>query len=132
MIEYDGGQITVTNHYGAGIANAIRCLRFNGGSFAGYSSGRVFTTSAQSTVQPTPARSEWAQASSIAGEKDAANTVTGAAASDLLFGGDFDDLMTGNGGRDLLFGGAGADTYKYMTINDSGVTAATSDVIADS
>ena len=40
-------------------------------------------------------------------------------------------MLTGGLGRDYLTGGAGADVFKYTSINDSGTTFATSDAITD-
>ena len=51
-----------------------------------------------------------------------ANRITGNAGNDTLIGGL---------GNDTLIGGAGADTFAYLSLADSGTTAATRDVIAD-
>ena len=51
-----------------------------------------------------------------------ANRITGNAGNDTLIGGL---------GNDTLIGGAGADTFAYLTLADSGITAASRDVITD-
>jgi hypothetical protein len=42
-----------------------------------------------------------------------------------------DDTITGAAGADTLNGGKGADTFVYLSVADSGVTAATRDIIED-
>jgi hypothetical protein len=51
--------------------------------------------------------------------------------NDTLNGGDNDDLLIGGAGRDKLSGGTGNDTYYFLTLADSGKTAATRDLIVD-
>ena len=59
------------------------------------------------------------------------NSVAGSAVANTLSLGDGDDSMFGQGGRDELTGGAGADGFQYVQAADSGLTAATRDVIHD-
>ena len=42
---------------------------------------------------------------------------------DRLRGGDGDDILIGGAGRDVLIGGAGADTFRFLDISDSSVSA---------
>ena len=70
----------------------------------------------------------------------AGNTLNGGDNNDILFGfggndklnGDAgsDDLI-GGAGKDQLTGGAGSDFFHYLKLSDSGITAATRDLIAD-
>ncbi len=48
-----------------------------------------------------------------------------------IFGGIGDDTLTGGGGRDILTGGSGADTFKFLTVSDTGAGGGTRDLIAD-
>jgi Ca2+-binding RTX toxin-like protein len=132
VIDYDGGQIKVLNHFG-GTGASIEQIRFEGGSFAGYAFDAANPYSVGNGDPTTGIRGATAGTGHWlgAGEQGASNTINGATANDLLFGGDQNDVLQGNAGRDLLFGGAGADTYKFVTTGDSGITIATSDVIAD-
>jgi Ca2+-binding RTX toxin-like protein len=71
----------------------------------------------------------------------AGNQLLGNAGDDFLFGfggndtldGGFsgNDDLVGGAGKDQLFGGTGADRFHYTALSDSGVTAATRDLIAD-
>jgi Ca2+-binding RTX toxin-like protein len=70
----------------------------------------------------------------------AGNTLKGNAGFDLLIGFGGKDTLDGGPGNDFLFGGAGkdqltggldADTFAYNALSDSGITAATRDVIID-
>jgi hypothetical protein len=78
-----------------------------------------------------------------------ADIIYGTAAGNLINGGDGFDLLFGFGGNDTLDGGAGGDSlfggkgkdqlsggsesdlFRYRALSDSGVTAATRDLIAD-
>lgn len=57
--------------------------------------------------------------------------LVGYAGSDTLKGGDGDDRLLGGLGKDLLYGGDGADIFSFLAVTDSGLTAATRDVIYD-
>jgi Ca2+-binding RTX toxin-like protein len=68
------------------------------------------------------------------------NTLTGGDDEDFLFGfggndkldgGVGDDLLVGGLGKDQLTGGLANDTFRYAALSDSGVTAATRDLVAD-
>ncbi|MGQ0674259.1 MAG: beta strand repeat-containing protein [Hyphomicrobium sp.] len=61
------------------------------------------------------------------------DTLTGLAGNDRLLGGLNRDLLTGGAGRDILSGGTGnfIDTFDFNATSESGVTAATRDVITD-
>jgi Ca2+-binding RTX toxin-like protein len=59
------------------------------------------------------------------------DSVAGSAVANTLSLGDGDDGLLGGLGRDDLTGGAGADDFEYVQPADSGVTAATRDVIHD-
>ena len=60
-----------------------------------------------------------------------ANIIEGNDSRNKLKGRNGDDILIGNGGRDSLHGGNGDDTFVYRSINDSGVTRKTRDVITD-
>lgn len=69
-----------------------------------------------------------------------ASTLDGGSGNDLLYGnsdtdtmlgGAGNDLLSGYGGVDTMTGGAGADTFYFSSINDTGLSAATRDVILD-
>ena len=119
IIDYDGGQIKVLNHFAGA---SIDQIRFEGGSFAGY---------AFDPVNPYTVGSTGSGNAFITGTLLTANTVNGGAASDILFGGDQNDVLAGNANRDLLVGGSGADTFKYANVSDSGITVANADIVAD-
>jgi Ca2+-binding RTX toxin-like protein len=70
----------------------------------------------------------------------AANVLNGRFGNDFLFGfggndvldgGPGIDELVGGAGKDILTGGAGVDGFDYAALSDSGITAATRDVIAD-
>jgi Ca2+-binding RTX toxin-like protein len=48
-----------------------------------------------------------------------------------LMGGAGEDMLAGRGGADHLYGGANADTFYFVSLKDSGRTAATRDTIHD-
>lgn len=58
-------------------------------------------------------------------------TLHGGDGNDQIFDGDGDNILIGGLGVDILNGGDGNDIYKFLTIKDSGITAATADVIGD-
>jgi Ca2+-binding RTX toxin-like protein len=62
---------------------------------------------------------------------DKANVLSGDAGSDRLFGAGGNDTLAGGLGADALGGSAGADDFKYFATAESGVTAATRDVLFD-
>lgn len=55
----------------------------------------------------------------------------GEAGIDILDGGVGEDHLTGGLGKDTLTGGLNRDTFKFAALNESGLTAATADVIVD-
>lgn len=59
------------------------------------------------------------------------NWLDGGAGGDILIGGNGDDVVLGGAGADVLAGGTGNDIFGYLSITDSGVTAATRDRILD-
>jgi Ca2+-binding RTX toxin-like protein len=70
----------------------------------------------------------------------AGNAFDGDFGNDFLFGfggndtldGNFgNDDLVGGAGKDILIGDAGADRFHYTALSDSGITAATRDLIAD-
>lgn len=71
-----------------------------------------------------------AGANSIEGG-DANDDLFGFGGNDTLDGGAGQDFLVGGAGRDILTGGANADRFWYFSTADSGVTAATRDVIKD-
>jgi serralysin len=59
------------------------------------------------------------------------DVLRGSAGSDLLSGQAGNDLLAGGAGRDRLSGGAGLDVFDFDRATDSGLSAATRDVILD-
>ncbi len=57
--------------------------------------------------------------------------LTGTAKNDTLNGLNGNDTLIGGSGADKLTGGLGKDTFKFSSINDSGITAVTRDKIMD-
>ena len=61
----------------------------------------------------------------------AANIIDAAAGKDTVSAGDGNDTLIGGKGADVLTGGLGRDRFDFDAVTESGVTAATRDVIAD-
>ncbi|NML15004.1 M10 family metallopeptidase [Azohydromonas caseinilytica] len=59
------------------------------------------------------------------------DSLDGGAGSDTLLGGLGNDLLVGGAGRDALGGGAGSDVFDFNALGDSGISAATWDLITD-
>lgn len=59
------------------------------------------------------------------------NLIVGNGVANTLMGGLGNDTLTGGDGRDLLTGGAGLDRFDFNAVSESGITAATRDVIFD-
>ena len=57
--------------------------------------------------------------------------LTGGAGANTLQGTVRADVLFGSTGRDTMTGGAGADTFVFTALNQSGITAASRDVITD-
>jgi Ca2+-binding RTX toxin-like protein len=57
--------------------------------------------------------------------------IYGSAAANVLDGGAGTDHLFGGAGKDQLTGGLDPDTFHYAKLSDSGITAATRDLIAD-
>ena len=57
--------------------------------------------------------------------------LTGGAGANTLHGTVNADVLLGSTGNDTLTGGAGADTFAYLSLADSGITAASRDIITD-
>ncbi len=62
---------------------------------------------------------------------DGADTIIGSNGKNVLNGGANADTLAGLKGADLLTGGDGNDSFHYLALSDSGLKAATRDVIAD-
>ena len=60
---------------------------------------------------------------------DAAFTAIGNGLDNVITGGTGADTITGGGGTDILIGGLGNDTFDFNSVDDSGVTTATRDII---
>ena len=56
---------------------------------------------------------------------------TGNALDNTLVGNAGNNVLTGGSGRDTLTGGAGADRFVYTAVSDTGIDAATRDIITD-
>jgi Ca2+-binding RTX toxin-like protein len=59
------------------------------------------------------------------------DTLKGFGGADTLLGGDGNDWLEGMGGTDTMRGGIGGDRFVWASTGDTGVTAATADLIAD-
>lgn len=59
------------------------------------------------------------------------DTLLGGTGNDALYGGDGDDSLIGGVGLDLMAGGAGSDSFSFFAAFNTGITAATADVISD-
>jgi Ca2+-binding RTX toxin-like protein len=59
------------------------------------------------------------------------DSLFGFGGNDTLDGGVGTDLLVGGPGKDQLTGGSGTDFFEYAALSDSGITAATRDLIAD-
>ena len=57
--------------------------------------------------------------------------LTGGAGANTLHGTVKADVLFGSTGRDTMTGGAGADTFVFTALNQSGITAASRDLITD-
>jgi Ca2+-binding RTX toxin-like protein len=62
---------------------------------------------------------------------DSNDGLTGFGGNDTLDGGVGNDALFGGAGKDKLTGGPGLDVFHYTKLSDSGITAATRDLIAD-
>ena len=59
------------------------------------------------------------------------DSLSGNVGSDAMFGEGGDDILVGGAGFDDLYGGEGNDTFKYLSVYDTGSTAANVDRIHD-
>ncbi|WP_441241213.1 T1SS-143 repeat domain-containing protein [Tardiphaga sp. 768_D3_N2_1] len=125
VIQYNGQQVTVVNHFdgGASGANSVESIAFDGGSVYGYDLGTA--SYAISNLDPNNAggaRTVDLSATSvnnfIAGEDGTSNVITGGSAKDLIFGGSQNDTLSGGAGNDLIQGGAGDDILMGGLGND--------------
>lgn len=66
----------------------------------------------------------------INGGEDA-DILYGEAGNDTLNGEKGTDILVGGTGKDMLIGGLDADKFAFRALNESGLTAATQDIIAD-
>lgn len=57
--------------------------------------------------------------------------LSGNVGSDAMYGEDGDDIVVGGAGFDDLYGGIGNDTFKFLSVYDTGSTAANCDRIYD-
>jgi Ca2+-binding RTX toxin-like protein len=126
VLQYDGGQVTVVDHYVS--AKNVDFIKFDGAAFAGYGLG---TGDYALSTDDSGNRDAAAGVNTLLAGDSAANTLNGNSGGDLLFGAGGNDSLKGGGGRDLLVGGAGNDTVVFAATSDSGATVATADVIAD-
>jgi Ca2+-binding RTX toxin-like protein len=62
---------------------------------------------------------------------DANDLLYGEQGNDALSGGNGNDMLAGGVGKDVLTGGANNDTFRFYSPGESGLTAATRDVILD-
>ena len=60
-----------------------------------------------------------------------ANTFWGQSGNDQISGRGGDDFLVGWDGQDTLTGGTGADTFYFLSDSDTGITAATRDIVTD-
>jgi Ca2+-binding RTX toxin-like protein len=59
------------------------------------------------------------------------NDISGTTGNNILDGEGGSDTLLGYGGLDTFIGGSGGDTFVWLYANETGVTAATADVITD-
>jgi Ca2+-binding RTX toxin-like protein len=62
---------------------------------------------------------------------DGSDTIFGSSGANHLDGGNGADHLYGLGGRDVLTGGGDGDTFHFLKLTDSGLTASTRDLITD-
>ncbi|MGM4918884.1 T1SS-143 repeat domain-containing protein [Tardiphaga sp. 813_E8_N1_3] len=122
VIQYNGQQITVNNHFTSS-NSAIERISFDGGSVDGYDLGStVYTVRTNDPSNSGGSRNVDLSAlgadNFVAGEDGTANTITGGTGKDLLFGASQVDVLSGGGGNDYLSGGANDDILSGGTGND--------------
>jgi Animal haem peroxidase/RTX calcium-binding nonapeptide repeat (4 copies)/Cadherin domain len=59
------------------------------------------------------------------------NTINGSNVAELILGLAGNDILRGGQGADVLVGGTGNDTFDFNAVNESGITVATRDIVAD-
>ena len=59
------------------------------------------------------------------------NSIIGSSNNDSLYGNAIENIIRGGLGNDTITGGDGADVFKYITVNDSGVASGLRDIITD-
>jgi Ca2+-binding RTX toxin-like protein len=135
VIQYNGGAITVTNHYLTDPGPAsVETVSFGNGSYGAYS----FLGAGDFTIGTDGAGARSAAAgvnTVLAGEADGDNLngntgndlLFGNAGNDTLVGGDGDDLLVGGLGLDIVNTGAGADVIRFS----EPVVAGNQDTIGD-
>lgn len=82
---------------------------------AGYGGGEIYGNSANNNLRGNVGNDQ----------------LYGESGNDTLNGGNGDDTLGGGAGRDYITGGAGADLFWYGAMFESGIKAATRDVIVD-
>jgi T1SS-143 domain-containing protein len=118
VIEYNGQQVTVINHFDSD-TSAVESISFDGGSVYGYDLGTTSYTINNDDPSGSPRTVTVASGNNfIAGENGAADLITGGTGKDLLFGGTQNDTLNGGAGNDLLVGGGGNDTLNGGNDND--------------
>jgi Ca2+-binding RTX toxin-like protein len=127
VIQYNGQQVTVQNHFNAGYGYEIEAINFDGGSVYGYAlgtgdyaimSGLIGDPTDQSGYRTIPSSSFSNGNNFVAGEIDTPNKITGGGGNDIIFGGNQDDVLAGGNGNNLIIGGQGNDTLSAGTGND--------------
>jgi pimeloyl-ACP methyl ester carboxylesterase len=71
-----------------------------------------------------------AQANTLVGN-DGVNLLSGGTGVDNLIGGAGNDTLVGGSGKDSLTGGLGADIFKFLKVQESGLTVTSRDTIVD-
>jgi Ca2+-binding RTX toxin-like protein len=72
-----------------------------------------------------------AAANVLSGGDGLTDYLFGFGGNDTLDGGAGTDALIGGAGKDLLIGGSGHDGFNFFALSDSGITAATRDLVAD-
>lgn len=94
-------------------------------TYNGYSGADKFTSFAQNDVLKGNGGSDYLNGA------NGNDKLYGGAGNDLLYGDNGNDLLNGGLGRDIMSGGAGNDTFDFNSIAETGITAATRDIIRD-
>ncbi|MGK9053684.1 peroxidase family protein [Neorhizobium petrolearium] len=135
VIQFNGQQITVTDHFDAA-GEAVELINFGGGTYEGYAFDGDYALS----TDDVGTRSAQAGVNTVLAGTTAGDGLLGNTSNDLLFGhggnddldgGAGDDLLVGGTGNDELIGGTGADTMVGGADNDTYSVDDAGDVVVE-